>query len=102
MSNSKATDEPFAPPLLQQGARGKIERASLAGVVQWFLDYDQRVSVVKHPSVEELFQWKQEEDKRETANFYLFGRAEDRLAIGIFQALTVSSGEILTEWRESS
>ena len=99
MSSFKATNEAFAPPPLQQGARGTIERASLADVVQWFLDYDERVAVIKHPSVEELFQWKQEEDKRVNANFYLFTQAEDRLAIGIFQALAVHNTEAaLHDW----
>lgn len=99
MSKVKAVNDSFAPPPLHPNARGEIERASLANVIQWFLDYDQRVSVIKHQAVEELFRWKQEEDKRELVNLYPFDRAEDRLAVGIFQALTLHNTEAaLNDW----
>ncbi len=99
MSSFKAANESFAPPPVQQGERGRPEQASLADVIQWFLDYDQRVSAIKHPAVEELFQWKQGEDKRITETTHLFGHAEDRLAIGIFQALAVHNTEAaLHDW----
>jgi hypothetical protein len=62
-------------------------------VLQWFLDYDPRVAIIKHPRVEELFQWKQEESRREGEDVFMFNRAEDRLAIGIMQALAEHAGE---------
>ncbi|MBA3441548.1 MAG: hypothetical protein H0T92_16940 [Pyrinomonadaceae bacterium] len=99
MSSSKATNETLAPPPLQLDGRGMPEWASLADVVQWFLDYDRRVSAIKHPSVEELFQWKQEADKPKMKAVHLFGHAEDRLAVGIFQALAAHNTEAaLHDW----
>jgi hypothetical protein len=77
----------YSPPPLRRDAQGQMDAASLADVIQWFLDYDERVAIIKHPHVEELFQWKQEEHRRENADLYAFSRAEDRLAIGIMQAL---------------
>jgi hypothetical protein len=65
----------------------------MADALQWFLDYDQRVAVIRHPKVEELFQWKQEESRREGEDVYMFPRAEDRLAIGIMQALVENGDE---------
>ena len=96
MSNrnpEQAIDAAHRPPPLARDARGRVDNASLADVIQWFLDYDGRTSVIKHPNVEELFQWKQAEDLRANENLYVFNRAEDRLAIGIVQAVTEHSTE---------
>lgn len=81
------------PPQIRRDRQGDIEGAALADVIQWFLDYDQRVAVIRHPKVEELFQWKQEESRRDNEEIYLFNRAEDRLAIGIMQALVEHDSE---------
>src|ERR1051326_5725538 len=87
------------PPSLQQNEGGQISVSSLADVIQWFLDYDQRASVIRHPKVEELFQWKQEEARRVDENVYRFDHAEDRLAIGIMQALAEHMDEsALHDW----
>ena len=87
------------PPSLQQNEAGQINVSSLADVIQWFLDYDQRASIMRHPKVEELFQWKQEEARREDENVYRFDHAEDRLAIGIMQALAEHTDEqSLHDW----
>jgi hypothetical protein len=88
--DGEASDQ---PPQIRRDAAGDIEGAALADVIQWFLDHDQRVAVVRHPAVEELFQWKQEESRRDNEEIYLFNRAEDRLAIGIMQALVEHDGE---------
>lgn len=88
-----------SPPPLRQNEEGQINVSSLADVIQWFLDYDQRASVIRHPKVEELFQWKQEEAQREDENVYRFDHAEDRLAIGIMQALAEHTDEpALHDW----
>jgi|SRR5947209_8686035 len=89
--NSRANDE--GPPPLRQDERGHLDTSSLADVIQWFLDYDQRVAVIKHPSVEEVFQWKQGESRRTGEDVFSFDRAEDRLAVGIFQALSENPTE---------
>ncbi|HEX8921325.1 MAG TPA: hypothetical protein VF766_07590 [Pyrinomonadaceae bacterium] len=90
--NSEAT-EPLAPPPLQHEGAAKINTSSLADVIQWFLDYDQRAAVIRHPKVEELFHWKQEQAKSEQESVYPFDHAEDRLAIGVMQALAEHNDE---------
>jgi hypothetical protein len=87
------------PPLLQRNKQGQINVSSLADVIEWFLDHDQRANIIRHPKVEELFQWKQDEAQREDEDVYRFDHAEDRLAIGIMQALAEHTSEsALHEW----
>ena len=90
--NNGAKSAPEHPPLLRD-ARGRIDVDSVPDVIQWFLDYDQRVAVVKHPRVEEIFQWKQEQSRVAGEEVFSFNRAEDRLAIGIIQALAENTNE---------
>jgi hypothetical protein len=78
--------ESSGPPLLRDDY-GAVDYDSIPDVIQWFLDYDQRVGIIKHPKVEELFQWKQQESRDQGEQVFIFNRAEDRLAIGIIQAL---------------
>ena len=80
------------PPLLRD-ARGRIDVDSVPDVIQWFLDYDSRVAIIKHPRVEEVFQWKQEQSRQTGEEIFLFNRAEDRLAIGVIQALAENANE---------
>ena len=77
------------PPL----GRGPLNPSALADVIQWFLDHDRRVGVIRHPKVEELFHWKQEQARGSGEEVYKFEHAEDRLAIGIMQALSAHEGE---------
>lgn len=87
------------PPPLRKDKRGRVDNESLADVIQWFLDYDERTAIIKHPRVEELFQWKQAEDRRANENLFVFNRAEDRLAIGIVQAVQeLSTERELYDW----
>jgi hypothetical protein len=79
-------DEVNQPPLLRD-ARGRVDVDSVPDVIEWFLNNDQRVAVIKHPAVEEVFQWKQQESRNQGEQVFNFTRAEDRLAIGIIQAL---------------
>ena len=81
------------PPALKHDEMGDINTSSLADVIEWFLTYDQRAAVIRHPKVEEIFHWKQQEAKREGEDVYQFAHAEDRLAIGIMQALAEHGGE---------
>ena len=74
-------------PQLQRDRWGQIDVDSVPDVIEWFLNNDQRVAVIKHPSVEEVFQWKQQETQARGEQVFVFNRAEDRLAIGIIQAL---------------
>jgi hypothetical protein len=81
-----------APPLLRD-ANGKIDVDSVPDVIDWFLNYDQRVAIIKHPSVEEVFQWKQKYSQSQGEQVFAFKQAEDRLAIGIIQAIADNPSE---------
>ena len=74
-------------PVLLRDEYGAVDYDSLPDIIQWFLDYDQRVAVIKHAKVEELFQWKQEQSRLAGENVFSFNRAEDRLAIGVLQSI---------------
>lgn len=93
------TEEVQGPPPLRFDAPSTINTASLADCIQWFLERDQRVAVIRHPQVEELFHWKQNESKSKNEDVFIFDHAEDRLAIGIIQALMrYTSERELHEW----
>jgi hypothetical protein len=74
-------------PALLRDSTGRVDYDSIPDVIQWFLDYDERVAVIKHAKIEELFQWKQEQSRAAGEDVFNFNRAEDRLAIGILQSL---------------
>lgn len=80
------------PPLKRDPA-GHIDLDSVPEVIQWFLDFDQRVAIIKHRNVEEVFQWKQEQSRAAGEEVFAFRKAEDRLAIGILQALAEHASE---------
>ena len=80
-------------PQLQRDAAGRIDVDSVPDVIEWFLNNDQRVAVVKHPTVEEVFQWKQQQSEAQGEQVFMFNKAEDRLAIGIIQALADNTTE---------
>ena len=85
--NEPESSNGHARPPLVRDESGAIDLDSVPDVIQWFLDYDQRVAIMRHPRVEEVFQWKQQLTKSEGEEVFVFNRAEDRLAIGIIQAL---------------
>lgn len=80
-------------PPLQRDDAGQIDVDSVPDVIEWFLDYDQRVAIIRHRSVEEVFQWKQQQSEQQGEEVFVFKQAEDRLAIGIIQALADNSTE---------
>ena len=79
--------------MLRRNPDGEVDYDSIPDVIQWFLDYDQRVAIVKHPRVEELFQWKQAESRQQGEEVFDFPTAEDRLAVGIIQAIAYHPSE---------
>ena len=87
-----SNEVPLNPPPLRDAA-GNIDLDSVPDVIQWFLDFDQRVAIVKHPNVEEVFQWKQEHSRGQGEVVFDFKQAQDRLAIGIIQALSEHNTE---------
>ena len=80
-------------PALARDQHGEVDYDSIPDVVQWFLDYDQRVAVIKHPSVEELFQWKQQQSEVAGEEVFKFNLAEDRFAVGVIQAVAYNPTE---------
>lgn len=84
---------PLHLPPSQRDSQGNFDLDSVPDVIQWFLDFDQRVAIVKHPNVEELFHWKQEQARQAGENVFDFKQAQDRLAIGILQALAENNTE---------
>jgi predicted enzyme related to lactoylglutathione lyase len=92
-ASSESDDAPLNLPPLQRDASGSVDLDSVPDVIQWFLDFDGRVAIIKHPNVEEVFQWKQEQSRRVGEQVFDFNRAEDRLAIGIIQALAENTTE---------
>jgi len=86
-------------PVLLRDADGRIDYDSIPDVIQWFLDYDERVALIKHPKIEELFHWKQQQSREAGEDVFNFNRAEDRLAIGILQSLAHNpTEEALHAW----
>src|ERR671939_132360 len=87
------------PPALARDAQGEVTTHALADVIEWFLDHDRRVNVVRSPQVEEVFQWKQATARAAGEAVYQFESAEARLAVGIVQAVTAHADErALHEW----
>jgi hypothetical protein len=80
-------------PPLARDAHGRVDVDSVPDVIEWFLNYDQRVAIIKHPAVEEVFQWKQQYSQEQGERVFAFKQAEDRLAIGIIQAIADNPAE---------
>lgn len=94
-----ANEQESRPPALGKNPNGDINVNSLADLLEWFLNYDQRVGLVRHPHVQELFEWKQADDAAQGIQVYPFQNAEERFAIGVFQAIAEnSSQEQLQQW----
>src|SRR5690606_14947580 len=92
-----ATSQTAGPPKLARAADGKVEPASLADLLEWFLNYDERTARMRHPMVEELFQWKQKDDEERGVATYPFENAEARFAIGVAQAVEQNPSEPLLD-----
>jgi hypothetical protein len=92
-AGNNGDDASMAPPPLLRDKTGQPDLDSVPDVIQWFLDYDQRVAIIRHPNVEEVFHWKQEQSRAAGEDVFAFNHAEDRLAIGIIQALAENDSE---------
>lgn len=84
------------PPLVTRDVTrdvaGAPNQASLVACIEWFLERDARVNIIRHPAINELFGWKQTREG-ESPETFEFASAEDRLAIGIFQAVSNNNTE---------
>jgi hypothetical protein len=87
------TQQENLPPKLEKTPNGDINANSLADLLEWFLNHDERVALVRHKNVEELFQWKQADDAEHGTQPYPFENAEARFAIGVFQALAENNSQ---------
>lgn len=93
MSQNAAAEN--SPPKLRPGAQGGIDPSSIADLVEWFLNYDERTARMRHSNADELFRWKQQDDEANGIGTYPFENAEARFAIGCFQALQENNSEPL-------
>ena len=94
-----AKEQEIRPPALTKNSDGDINVNSLADLLEWFLNYDQKVNIMRHPHVQELFEWKQADDAANGKSVYPFENAEARFAIGTFQAIAENNSQVqLQEW----
>ena len=90
-----ADGENMQSPQLRHKENGEIETSSLADLLEWFLMYDERTARMRHANTNELFQWKQADDESQGIATYPFENAEERFAVGVFQALAENDTEPL-------
>jgi hypothetical protein len=96
---NNTAQEPVGPPAIRRSADGMPEPGSVADLVEWFLNFDERTARMRHPHVNELFLWKQANDEANGVGTYPFENAEARFAIGVFQALRENNSEpLLALW----
>jgi hypothetical protein len=90
---AKAKQDEIQPPKLKRTPDGGTDVNSLADLLEWFLNYDERTARMRHADTEELFQWKQADDEAHGVSIYPFENAEARFAVGAFQALAENDTE---------
>jgi hypothetical protein len=83
------------PPTLNKTNENEIDVKSLADLLEWFLNYDERTARMRHANTDELFAWKQADDQANGSAIYPFENAEARFAVGTFQALAENNTEAL-------
>jgi hypothetical protein len=76
------------PPALKRST-DSVDSSSVADVIEWFIKFDPRVAAINHSSVDELFRYRKASSQQD----YPFDRAEDRLAVGIYQSLVENKTE---------
>ncbi|MBA2379368.1 MAG: hypothetical protein H0V76_07320 [Blastocatellia bacterium] len=83
------------PPKLRRMPDGGFDTSAFGDLLEWFLNFDERTARIRHPDTEELFQWKQQEDASRGVPTYPFANAEERFAVGVFQAIQENKSEPL-------
>lgn len=97
MGNSTETSN--TPPPIAYLPDGSPDHGSLADVVEWFLNFDERTARMRHPHTDELFHWKQADDEENGIGTYPFPNAEARFAVGTIQAVVQNGSEpLLKMW----
>jgi hypothetical protein len=91
--------EPTEPPKIRVGADGQPDVGSVADLLEWFLNFDERTARIRHANSDELFRWKQADDTAQGVGTYPFENAEARFAVGAIQALGENKSEqLLNLW----
>ncbi|MBK6749533.1 MAG: hypothetical protein KA956_01550 [Pyrinomonadaceae bacterium] len=89
---AEAINQELEPPKLKI-VNGEPDVSSLADLLEWFLNFDERTARMRLAYTEELFQWKQSNDEANGIGTYPFENAEARFAVGAIQALKENSSE---------
>ena len=90
---SETATQNAQPPKIRLTPDGGADIGSLADILEWFLNFDERTARMRHAAVEELFQWKQQDDAANGVAVYPFENGESRFAVGSFQALAENDTE---------
>lgn len=90
---AQPTPSESQPPKLRRNQNGELDNSSLADLIEWFLNFDERTARMRHENTEELFRWKQADDQANGVGTYPFENAEARFAIGAVQALNENASE---------
>lgn len=95
---AEAKTQELEPPKLNI-VNGEADVSSLADLLEWFLNYDERTARMRLAYTDELFQWKQADDDANGIGTYPFENAEARFALGTIQALKENNTEpTLQKW----
>ena len=92
---AKPAQESSTPPKLRIAENGLPDVGSVADVLEWFLNFDEKTARIRHPNSDELFRWKQSDDEADGVGTYPFENAEARFAIGTIQAVAENNEEPL-------
>ena len=92
---AKPAQESSTPPKLRIAENGLPDVGSVADVLEWFLNFDEKTARIRHPNSDELFRWKQADDEANGVGTYPFENAEARFAIGTIQAVAENNDEPL-------
>ena len=89
---AEAKTQELEPPKLKI-VGGVAEVGSLADLLEWFLNFDERTARMRLTYTEELFIWKQSDDEANGIGTYPFENAEARFAVGAIQAINENNTE---------
>src|SRR6476469_9826115 len=90
--------QPTERPKIRKGENGQPDVGSVADLLEWFLNFDERTARIRHPNSDELFRWKQADDEANGVGTYPFENAEARFALGAIQALGQNNSEPLLQF----
>lgn len=96
---AKAEEAQNEPPKIRVSETGEPDIGSVADLLEWFLNFDEKTARIRHPNSDELFRWKQEDDEANGIGTYPFENAEARFALGAIQAIGENNSEpLLKMW----